>query len=160
MCFGQGNFVVSSSCENRICQQGGINQGAGIENQPLRSKFGRSRFFNYPVHGFGPADAGNYFVDVTNSVGSATSSVATLTVTPPPSSHFDSATLLPDGRCRLLISGETNFTYAFEFIDNAATNFPFVSIAPAEISFSHLRKNSSTSKSLENASGNSSQSPR
>jgi hypothetical protein len=89
-------------------------------------------------------DAGNYSVLVTNLAGSAISSNATLTVTLSLPWQFQSVGLLPDGRVRLVITGETgasawlergtnfaswsaitNFVNAigtFEFIDSDVTN--------------------------------------
>jgi sugar lactone lactonase YvrE len=63
------------------------------------------------------ADAGSYEVIVTNVVGSVTSSVATLTVLPPPPAppvQFDSLSLLEDGSLQLSMSGAPYTNYVLE----------------------------------------------
>ncbi|MEP6664490.1 MAG: immunoglobulin domain-containing protein, partial [Verrucomicrobiota bacterium] len=92
------------------------------------------------------SDAANYTTTISNSGGSLDSAVATLTVIVPPA-HFDFVSLLPDGRCKLALSGGTNFAYTieastnlvnwmtltnifnqtgtFEFTDSDSTNHPY-----------------------------------
>jgi sugar lactone lactonase YvrE len=58
-------------------------------------------------------NGGNYFVVVTNSAGSATSALATLTVLLP--GHFDTATLLAGGSIQLNMSGTPYTNYTLEY---------------------------------------------
>ncbi|MCX8090788.1 MAG: family 10 glycosylhydrolase [Verrucomicrobiae bacterium] len=67
------------------------------------------------------ADQGNYFVVVTNVAGAVTSPPALLTVTLPVPAHFEWIGPLPDGRIRLIWTGEPGLSYWLE----AATNVDF-----------------------------------
>ncbi|MDW8308998.1 MAG: immunoglobulin domain-containing protein, partial [Verrucomicrobiales bacterium] len=67
------------------------------------------------------ADQGNYFVVVTNVAGAVTSPPALLSVTLPVPAHFEWIGPLPDGRIRLIWTGEPGLSYWLE----AATNVDF-----------------------------------
>lgn len=68
-----------------------------------------------------PSDAGAYAVEVLNAAGSVLSSNALLTVTLPTPAHFETISRLPDGRFRLVWTGEAGLSYWVE----AATNVDF-----------------------------------
>lgn len=68
------------------------------------------------VENLSQADAGNYRVVVRNEAGSATSLAATLTVVARP--RFTAADVLPSGACHMILSGQSNFTYAIECSTN------------------------------------------
>jgi DNA-binding beta-propeller fold protein YncE len=70
---------------------------------------------NYTVTNAQSTNAGSYSVVVTNTVGSITSSVATLTVIVPAQPYFDSLSLLADGSLQLNMSGLANTNYVLEF---------------------------------------------
>jgi hypothetical protein len=66
-----------------------------------------------------PGNAGNYFVNVSNTVGSLTSSNMTLTILPLAPLWMQSLQPLPDGRTTLVVTGEPGYPYAVE----RSTNF-------------------------------------
>jgi hypothetical protein len=68
-----------------------------------------------------PAHVGGYAVVVSNSAGSVTSSMATLTVIPPEPADFELTERLPDGRVRLGWTGGPDRAYFLQ----AATNLSF-----------------------------------
>lgn len=66
-----------------------------------------------------PSYTGNYFVNVSNAVGSLNSSNAMLTVLPLAPLWMQSLMPLPDGRVTLVVTGEPGYPYAVE----RSTNF-------------------------------------
>jgi hypothetical protein len=64
---------------------------------------------------------GTYTVVVTNSAGSVTSAVATLTVTVPQPGRFDGICRLPDGSVRLDMSGSAGASYVLEWTSDWLT---------------------------------------
>ena len=66
------------------------------------------------------ADAGNYFVLVTNVAGSPASSNASLAVLPLAPMWVQSITPLPDGRMTLIVTGEPGYTYSVDYSTNLA----------------------------------------
>ncbi len=70
-----------------------------------------------------PGHEGAYSVVINNVAGSVTSLNAMLTVTLPAPSRFQVITLLPDGRARLVVSGETGVVCAIEGSSNLASWF-------------------------------------
>jgi len=73
-------------------------------------------------------DSGAYSVVITNVAGSVTSLNALLTVVPPLPSRFQSITLLPDGRARLVVTGETGIACAIDGSSNLAGWFELMSL--------------------------------
>jgi len=73
-------------------------------------------------------DSGAYSVVINNVAGSVTSLNAMLTVTLPAPSRFQVITLLPDGRARLVVSGETGVVCAIEGSSNLASWFELMSL--------------------------------
>jgi uncharacterized lipoprotein YddW (UPF0748 family) len=73
-------------------------------------------------------DSGAYSVVITNVAGSVTSLNAMLTVTLPLPSRFQSITLLPDGRARLIVTGETGVACAIDGSSNLAGWFELMNL--------------------------------
>ena len=73
-------------------------------------------------------DSGPYSVVITNLAGSVTSLDAMLTVTLPLPARFQAITLLPDGRARLVVTGETGVACAIEGSSNLAGWFELMSL--------------------------------
>jgi uncharacterized lipoprotein YddW (UPF0748 family) len=74
------------------------------------------------------SDSGPYSVVITNLAGSVTSSNAMLTVTLPLPARFQAITLLPDGRARLIVTGETGVACAIDGSSNLASWFELMSL--------------------------------
>jgi hypothetical protein len=74
------------------------------------------------------SDAGAYAVVVSNMAGAATSGNAMLTVTLPGPSRFQTITVLPDGRARLVITGETGVACAIDGSSNLAGWFELTNL--------------------------------
>jgi hypothetical protein len=73
-------------------------------------------------------DSGPYSVVITNLAGSVTSLDAMLTVTLPVPARFQAITLLPDGRARLVVTGETGVSCAIDGSSNLAGWFELMSL--------------------------------
>ncbi len=73
-------------------------------------------------------DSGAYSVVITNVAGAVTSANAMLTVTLPLPSRFQSINLLPDGRARLILTGETGVACAIDGSTNLAGWFELMSL--------------------------------
>jgi uncharacterized repeat protein (TIGR03803 family) len=71
-------------------------------------------------------NAGNYSVVVTNSLGSATSSNAVLTVSPPQPPQFQSVTVLSNGTVQMVLAGQSGSTYAIDGSPDLVTWNPLV----------------------------------
>ena len=74
------------------------------------------------------SDSGPYSVVITNLAGSVTSLNAMLTVTLPLPARFQAITLLPDGRARLVVTGETGVACAIDGSSNLAGWFELMSL--------------------------------
>jgi len=84
--------------------------------------------------GISPADAGTYSVVVTNTVGTATSADAILTVTQPLPLRIDSISLMPGGQIRLQISGAPGH-YSAEASSNLADWAEFTNLTATNTTF-------------------------
>ncbi len=73
-------------------------------------------------------DSGAYSVVITNVAGSVTSLNAMLAVTLPLPARFQTITVLPDGRARLVVTGETGVACAIEGSSNLAGWFELMSL--------------------------------
>jgi len=89
---------------------------------------------SYTVTAAQPANAGSYTVVVSNSGGSVTSAVATLTVNVPPAEpgHFESICRLPDGTLQFGMSGTAGRDYLLQWTADWVTWSNLCTLSGAE----------------------------